>query len=56
MGNNNASAHVFYILVHSFTIPVKTTTSNDQIRGFVENANMQQLIFLSLVELESQSL
>ena len=53
MSENNASAHAFYILVHFFAVPCKTTTSNDQILGFVANMNTQRSIFLSLFKLES---
>ena len=51
MSENNASARAFYILVHFFAVPCKTTTSNDQIKGSVENVNTRRLIFLSLFEL-----
>ena len=39
MGESNASARAFYILVQLFAVPYKTTTSNDQFIGFVENVN-----------------
>ena len=47
-------ARAFYILVHFFAVRCKTTTSNDQIIGFVENMNTQHLLFLLLFELESR--
>ena len=37
-----------------FAVSRKTTTSNDQIVGFVENVNTRQPIFLTLFELESR--
>ena len=46
--------HVFYILIHFFAVPCKTTAANDQIIGFEENMNTRRLIFLSLFELESR--
>ena len=46
-------ARVFHILVHFFTVHCKTTTSNNQIKGFVENMNAQRLNFYSLFERES---
>ena len=54
MSENNASARVFYILVHFFAVYCKTATSNDQIIGFVENVNTRRLIFLSLFKIESR--
>ena len=37
-------ARAVYILVHCFAVLCKTTTSNDQIIGFVEKVNTRQLI------------
>ena len=54
MNKYNALARAFYILIQFFTVLRKTTTSNDQIIGFVENKNTQQLIFLSPFELQSR--
>ena len=39
MSKNNRSARAFYILVHFFAVLCKTTTSNDQILGFLENVS-----------------
>ena len=54
MGANNSPECAFYILVHFFAVPCKTTTLNDQIIGFVEKMNTRRLIFLSLFELKSR--
>ena len=48
MTENNASAGAFYISVHFFAVPCKTTTSNNKIINFVEKTNTRRLIFLSL--------
>ena len=53
MSKSNASERAFYILVHFFAIPYKTTMSSEQILGFVGNANTRRLILLSQFELKS---
>ena len=50
-------ARAIYIFVHFFAVYCKTTTSNDQIKGFVGNMNTQRLIILfCLFELKKLSL
>ena len=44
----------FYCLVHFLAVSCKTTTSNYQIVGFVDNVNIRRSIFLSVFELVSR--
>ena len=46
--------HMCFIFWYIFVMPYKTTTSNDQITGFVENVNTPLLIFLFLHEIVSR--
>ena len=55
MSANNASARAFYIVVHFFAVPCKTTTPNYKIIGFVEKLNTRRYIFLSVFELTKPS-
>ena len=48
MSLNSFFAHGLYILAHFLVVLYKATTSNDQIIGFVESLNTQQLIFQDL--------
>ena len=49
-------ARALYILVHFFAFYCKATTSNNQMKGFVENINTQRLNFFSLFNLDLQNL
>ena len=50
---SNASARMFYILVHFFAVPCETTTSNDTTIGFLGESEHTVANFLSVFELKS---